>query len=272
MTGWLQPTPSTAHSGAERFDALILDASLRQSLVSVRSLGKRGLSVAALDAVDGLPAFSSRWCRRAFICPAEESAGYTAHLRELLDRTPIDVLVPSSDRTIAFCGNIATFLNDACESRMSSEAALAVAISKQQTLAIATRLGIRVPPTVPVETVDEVPFALKTIGLPAVVKPSESWVRGRGQGTRVVCTVVTTPDEALQAIASLTRLGGTPLVQPLLSGRREAVSLLYANGRIHARFRAVGQEDRTAAWWRIGAPPEHCHSTRYRRTGRAART
>jgi len=246
MTGWLQPTPSTAHSGAECFDALILDASLRQSLVSVRSLGKRGLCVAALDAADGLPAFSSRWCRRAFICPAEESAGYTAHLRELLDRTPIDVLVPSSDRTIAFLREHREVLERRVRIAMSNEAALAVAISKQQTLAIATRLGIRVPPTVPVETVGEMPFALKTIGLPAVVKPSESWVRGRGQGTRVVCTVVTTPDEALQAIASLTRLGGTPLVQPLLSGRREAVSLLYANGRIHARF---------AQWAKRTAPP-----------------
>jgi hypothetical protein len=100
MTG-RHPTPSTAHSGVERFDALILDASLRQSLVSVRSLGKRGLCVAALDAVDGLPAFSSRWCRKAFICPAAESAGYAAHLRALLDRTRVGVLVPSSDRTLA---------------------------------------------------------------------------------------------------------------------------------------------------------------------------
>jgi predicted ATP-grasp superfamily ATP-dependent carboligase len=246
MTGWLQPTPSKAHSGAERFDALILDASLRQSLVSVRSLGKRGLFVAALDAVDDLPAFSSRWCRKAFICPAEESAGYAAHLRELLDRTTVGVLLPSSDRTIAFLREHRDVLGRRARIAMASEAALAVAISKQQTLAIATRLGIRVPPTVPVETVDEVLFALKTIGLPAVVKPSESWVRGHGQGTRVVCAVVTTPEEALRAVASLTSLGATPLVQPLLSGRREAVSLLYANGRIHARF---------AQWAKRTAPP-----------------
>ena len=56
------------------YDALVLNARSRQALVSVRSLGRRGLRVAALETCDGLPipAFSSRWCHHKVICPAEE--------------------------------------------------------------------------------------------------------------------------------------------------------------------------------------------------------
>jgi predicted ATP-grasp superfamily ATP-dependent carboligase len=47
---------------------------------------------------------------------------------------------------------------------------------------------------------------------------------------------VTTVEEAQAAVAELTDLGGMTLVQQLLTGRREAVSLLRAKGEIHARF------------------------------------
>ena len=47
---------------------------------------------------------------------------------------------------------------------------------------------------------------------------------------------MTTPDEARRAVEELTSLGGTTLFQQLLSGRREAVNFLYANGQMHARF------------------------------------
>ena len=60
-------------TGQVVYDALVLDARLRQSLVTVRSLGSRGLRVAALEAFDGVPAFSSRWCHQRAICPAAAS-------------------------------------------------------------------------------------------------------------------------------------------------------------------------------------------------------
>src|SRR5437016_5629245 len=48
---------SSPAASAHVYEALILDAALRQSLVSIRSLGSRGLAVAALDRAD-VPAFS----------------------------------------------------------------------------------------------------------------------------------------------------------------------------------------------------------------------
>src|SRR5436309_1806727 len=67
------------------FDALVLDGGLRQSLMTVRSLGRRGLRVAAVETFAGAPAFSSRWCRQAFVCPAGVGTqDYLAYLEQLL--------------------------------------------------------------------------------------------------------------------------------------------------------------------------------------------
>src|SRR5947209_13966155 len=58
-------------------DVLVLDGRLRQSLATVRSLGSRGIRVAALAASAPMPTFSSRWCQCGFVCPEEEgSQGY----------------------------------------------------------------------------------------------------------------------------------------------------------------------------------------------------
>src|SRR6266571_9144818 len=79
-------------------DALVLDAQLRQSLMTVRSLGSRGLRVAALETFAGAPTFSSRWCQKAFVCPAEVGTkDYLTYLEQILDSTGARVLITSSD-------------------------------------------------------------------------------------------------------------------------------------------------------------------------------
>jgi len=123
---------------------------------------------------------------------------------------------------------------------------MTIAVNKERTLAVAKRLGIIVPRGLVVRTVDEVPMAVKEIGLPAVVKPSESWLWRGQQGMRVVPQVVTSPDEARRVVAELTRWGGVTLFQQLLSGRREAVSFLYAHDNMYARF---------AQWAKRTEPP-----------------
>jgi predicted ATP-grasp superfamily ATP-dependent carboligase len=86
--------------------------------------------------------------------------------------------------------------------------------------------------------VHEVTAALKEIGLPAVIKPIESWLWDESQGTgdRLASRLVMTVDEARIAVEDLTRLGGMILFQQFLTGRREAISLLYANHEVHASF------------------------------------
>src|SRR5258708_12269694 len=85
-----------------RYDALVLDAIQRQSLVTVRSLGHRGLSVAALETSSLVPTFSSRWCQQGFCAPSYEQnvEPYLTYLEQLLDHTGPSVLITSSDGTL----------------------------------------------------------------------------------------------------------------------------------------------------------------------------
>ena len=234
------------------YDALILDACLRQSLVSVRSLGCQGLRVAALDTLNAAPTFSSRWCQRSFVNPSSEATeGYLTYLEQLLEITGVQVLIPSSDSTIAMLRQQRKRLEQKVHIALAKEPALTIAINKELTLDIASRLGLSVPRSVPVRSVDEVKIALNEIGLPAVVKPIESWVWsehsvGINKGKRIVSQLVTTPEEAELAVEELTSAGGTTLFQQFLTGRREAMSFLYSNGEMYARF---------AQWARRTEPP-----------------
>lgn len=235
---------------SQKYDALVLDARLRQSLVTIRSLGRRGLRVAALGTSTGLPAFSSRWCQHSFQAPTYEQdpEPFLAFVTEVLDRYKIGVVITSSDDVVALIRQHRERFAPQVAFALAKEPALGIAISKEQTLEIAQQLGIGIPRGVKVETTSDVESALREVGLPAVVKPIESWVwdAQEQKGKRLVAKLVTTPDEARRAVEELTGTGVGVLFQQFLSGRREAVNLLYAHGRIHARF---------AQWARRTHPP-----------------
>jgi predicted ATP-grasp superfamily ATP-dependent carboligase len=52
----------------------------------------------------------------------------------------------------------------------------------------------------------------------------------------LISKLVTTPEEARLAVEKLTQNAGVVLFQQFLTGRREAVSFIYAHGEIYARF------------------------------------
>src|SRR5947199_43005 len=84
-----------------KYDALVLEARLRQSLTTVRSLGSRGLRVAAMETFGGIPTFWSRWCQQAFVCPTDGSAKtYLTCLEKALECTGARVLIVSSDANV----------------------------------------------------------------------------------------------------------------------------------------------------------------------------
>lgn len=237
-------TPTRFEKRGEKFkayDALILDAHLRQSLVTVRSLGRRGMRVAALEVENKamhLPTFVSRWCHGAFVAPAYERVpdDYVSYLEALLATANIRVLITSSDGTLGILRQHRERLGRLARLAIASESALDIAVNKDQTLALAKELNVGVPMSIQVSAVEDVPAALREVGLPAVVKPVCSWVWGEQESERLDCQLVTTADEARRAVEGAVRLGGTALIQQFLSGRCEAVNFLYAGGVVYARF------------------------------------
>ena len=219
------------------YDALILDAQLRQALVSVRSLGSRNLRVAAAETFDGVPAFSSKWCQHKAVIPAGEGTdNYFACLRQILTATGAKVLIPSSDPTVALLRRHRQSLEQFTHIALAKEPALAIAVNKQHTLEIASKLGLLIPRGIQIASASDVEAALREVGLPVVVKPVESWTGNEQGGARFTPQLATTLQGAQQLVDTMTRFGGTVLLQQYLDGRREALSFLYARGHIYARF------------------------------------
>jgi predicted ATP-grasp superfamily ATP-dependent carboligase len=118
---------------------------------------------------------------------------------------------------------------------MASEDALKIAVDKQATLAVAKELGIAVPRTAVVDQLDDVADVMDEIGYPAVIKPRWSWARDFG-GERLFPSAVLNHDEAVNAIAQLQNAGAPVLVQELLTGEREGLSMFRAGGKIVGEF------------------------------------
>ena len=230
------------------FDALVLDAGLRQSLATVRALGRRGLRVAALGTTSGVPTFSSRWCKQAFVCPADEGTEeYFSYLEQLLDRYKVGVLITSSDATLSLIRQHREQLETKVRIALAKEPALGIAVNKERTLEVAKRLGLSIPRALSVEAVSEVESALDEIGLPAIIKPTESWGWNEAEGMRLACKLVTSVDEAKIVVKDFTRFGGKVLFQQFITGRTDSDSLIYANNQIYACYaqwhtRIVGGE------------------------------
>jgi predicted ATP-grasp superfamily ATP-dependent carboligase len=225
--------------GTGRLDVAVLDAVLRQSVVVVRSLGRKGLRVGAFDAVSDAPAFASRWCHVHGVLPSALSADaerYDSALAELLDDWTPSVIITAHDGTIEMLRARRSEIEKRSRVALAVDAALETAVDKERTLLLARRLAVPVPRTAAVADVAEVGQAVAEVGLPAVVKPTRSWVGGEIGGRRLGPLLVTTVREAEHATAKLLQPGASAMVQEWVPGIRESVLTFYADGAIVASF------------------------------------
>ena len=229
-------------------DALILDGSTRQALVATRTLGRLGLLVMGAESADlcdprfAVPAFASRWSAGDRILPSyhDDPTAYAQVLLDLVRAHRARVLIPSMDGSIAALRPWrSSFEREGVALALASEAAFDVANDKRRTLGVADELGIPYPRTVPIDCIEDTPAALVEVGVPAVIKPTRSWVSNRDLATRVISEAVLEESEALAYVALLHQLGSSSVAQQLVTGRREAVSVFYAKGRVWAKFAQV---------------------------------
>ena len=234
--------------GAQQIDVLLLDAENRQALAMMRVLARAGFSVGAVACQSDAwwaPSLKSRFCARRAIVPdlSSDPQAYVQAILDLLDEQPARVVVPAGDGTIHALRLRRADIERRSALPLAGELALDIAVSKSRTLALATELGMAVPRTVALAGSDDVAAAVREVGLPAVIKPSESWVERAGQGTRLSSNMVLTVEQAAQTVAHVLSEGGRALVQEWLPGRREAVTLFYARGRFWARVAQMSHRE-----------------------------
>jgi predicted ATP-grasp superfamily ATP-dependent carboligase len=221
------------------YDILVLDASMKQSLAAVRSLGKAGLRVAAgestaqLQSGLPLPAFRSRYCQRSVVLPdlITDEAGFADALTEFVRDCSPRVILPSGDITIAVLRRHRDQLAAlGATVALPAEAALDVANDKDRTLALAGQLGIPYPRSVRIAALDDLPAAVAEFGFPFVLKPTVSW--NGGAVDRLVPVDVIDQAEAREVTTRILQAGVGVLAQEWVPGRREGVTLFIADNEV----------------------------------------
>ena len=102
----------------------------------------------------------------------------------LLEERRADVVIPSHDGTIEMLRGHRDEIERLTKVALAAEPALAAAVDKDATLRVAAELGIPIPRSATVHDESEIDAAIAEIGLPAVLKPTRSWVEHDGVRAR----------------------------------------------------------------------------------------
>lgn len=222
-------------SAAQR-RVLVLDGDQASALCIVRALGRRGHAVDVAAHQASSLAGWSRHARKKLLYPnpLQDEAAFTQWLAHVVADGRHDLVIPVTERTLlpALRG-----LPDAARPRVAMAPAAAVdqVVDKHRTMALAQALGVPVPASVEVSSLDELQAAQARTGWPVVVKPARS-VGGSG-GTRVPLTVTYAFDSrGLEAAARHALRFGRVLLQELFRGDGVGVELIADRGEIRYAF------------------------------------
>jgi predicted ATP-grasp superfamily ATP-dependent carboligase len=219
-------------------DALVLDLDTRGGLSIVRALGDAGLRLATAAPV-AAPGLRTRHADARFLLPAPAD-GVPAALAALVDalrRQPVDVILTSGDPWLALLHEHRATIAPLAAPAVGAPEAVALALSKPRTLALAAELGIPAPRSLSACSVAEAAAAADELGLPVVLKPASSWRPDDGGdgGDRLSPTWCATRAEVEAAAAALARPDAPVLVQEVAPGARETHKLFVAGGEVLAR-------------------------------------
>ncbi len=236
---------AASHTREQALDVVVLDISLRQGLVALQHLGRAGHLVGAVECASTrpVPAFASRLCTARAVVPDREKEPdhMVDALLALVRQRAVRAVIPVHDGTIDAIKARRGELERECAVALAAPAALDAAVDKEQTLGVATELGIRIPRCARVANEADVDAAIAEIGLPAVVKPTRSWVLNDGEPQRLGPAAVVDLEESRVAVRALRAVGSDVLVQEWIPGAREAVSFVFARGRFWGEFAQVAR-------------------------------
>jgi predicted ATP-grasp superfamily ATP-dependent carboligase len=194
-----------------------------------------GESIAQFNLAVPMPAFRSHYCARTVTLPdlVSDTQAFVAVLLEFIREHSVRVMLPSGDITISVLRPYRQQLAElGCFLALAPEYALEIANDKDQTLAVAQRLGIAQPRTVRIGSIEELQVAVAELGFPFVIKPSISWPGHAVE--RLVPVDVIDMDEATEATRRILDAGARVLAQEWVPGRREGTTLFIMGDEVLA--------------------------------------
>ena len=154
--------------------AVVVEVAWVNGLAAIRSLGRRGLRVLALDHRPYALGFRSRYAeQRLAPDPLDDEAGFIAALRSVAEETD-DVLpvFPTHDEHVNAIARHADVLAERYRFPFPSWEVLERIQSKRHQLETAESVGVPVPRTLYPSSAEEALAAGEELGFPLIVKPS----------------------------------------------------------------------------------------------------
>jgi D-aspartate ligase len=162
----------------------------------VRSLGRLGIPVYALDSNPRMLAFSSKYCRGAFrwdMNSTDPELSIT-RLLEIAHNIGKAILIPTTDAAAVFVAKNSDLLQD-CFTFPQISASLANSLSnKREMYFLAKRLGVPTPNTVFPQSRNEMLHYVKEARFPVMMKPIQT-VMPNGRSSRKA--IVASPEELI---------------------------------------------------------------------------
>lgn len=221
-----------------RRTVLVTDAGRGSALAIIRSLGRQGYRVIAADCEKAVAGFRSRYVAERLIYPAPEEApeACVQALRETAVARQVDLLIPVTDAVILPLSAAREQFPASCHLALPTAESLAVATNKEQTLALAERLGVPTPRTQLVHTVAEARVAGDSLGWPLVLKPQASRLYREHTGIDSFTVAYADGPERLSEQMSQFEGRCPVLLQEYCAGGGDGVELLLHEGKPLAAF------------------------------------
>ncbi len=233
---------------------LVFGDDTRSFLATVRSLGRRGITVHAAPANFRSPALRSRYIAAVHDLPPwmDEGVDWLSATEALLRSTAFDLVIPCDETAMLPLQRYREQLAPLARLAIPDDRQIALLFDKHETRELARRVGVAVAAgrlTRPDDTAEAV---LAEFGAPVVVKPRHSYSL-RTLSTRGKVRVVEDAPQLRQLLQD-----GNPgeiVVERFFVGQGMGISLLSSGGRVlqafeHHRVR----ENAGASFYRISAP------------------
>jgi predicted ATP-grasp superfamily ATP-dependent carboligase len=204
--------------------AVVAEVAWVNGLAAIRSLGRQGLRVIALDHRPYALGFRSRYAEpRHAPDPLDDEDGFIAVLRSIAEETD-DVLpvFPTHDEHVNAIARHADVLAERYRFPFPSWEVLERIQSKRHQLETAESIGVPVPRTRHPESLDEALAAGRELGFPVLVKPSANVGFRRSHKRQLFrCETPAELERAYEAAAPY-----EPMVQELIPGGDEELFTL----------------------------------------------
>ena len=217
---------------------LILDGHCSAARAFVRSLGRAGHWV-AVGATENLlaPASLSRYCRLRleYPDPTRGAARFGEAVLRFVHQHGIQLVLPMTDATVEPLAQQRDAFRGKAKLVVASPAALGIVSDKYQTISLAQELGIPIPKTRLIRSLEDIPDPL-CCDFPIVIKDrySARWVGEQAVSGSVAYAY---SKEGLQTkVAQRLRAAKDVLIQEFVPGRGIGFSCFVVDGEVYLPF------------------------------------